>query len=202
MLKKTIVCSIILLLAACAGKNNTGFTSLFNGKDLSGWKIHGTERWYVEEGDLVCESGPDKAYGYLATDHRNKNFELKLKFKQEADSNRGVFLCSSVDGSRISGWQVGVAPPGHDTGGIYESYGRGWLVQIPEEKEEILNMGEWNAMRITVMDSTVHTYLNGVEMISLTDSKIGEAEGVIALQIHSGGGIKIRWRNLLIKEFE
>jgi len=35
--------------------------SLFNGKDLEGWNIHGTELWYVENGLLVCESGPDKA---------------------------------------------------------------------------------------------------------------------------------------------
>ena len=38
----------------------------------------------------------------------------------------------------MNGWQVEVAPKGHDTGGIYESYGRGWLIQIPDEKENIL----------------------------------------------------------------
>jgi hypothetical protein len=41
--------------------------SLFNGKDLTGWTVHGTEKWYVEDGLLVCESGPDKQYGYLST---------------------------------------------------------------------------------------------------------------------------------------
>ena len=41
--------------------------SLFNGNDLDGWNIHGTELWYVDHGLLVCESGPDKAYGYLST---------------------------------------------------------------------------------------------------------------------------------------
>ncbi|GAI64275.1 unnamed protein product, partial [marine sediment metagenome] len=39
-----------------------------------------------------------------------------------------------MEGIKISGWQVEVAPKGHDTGAIYESYGRGWLVRIPEEK--------------------------------------------------------------------
>jgi hypothetical protein len=42
--------------------------SLFNGKDLSGWKIYGTEKWYVDDGLLICESGPDQEYGYLATE--------------------------------------------------------------------------------------------------------------------------------------
>ena len=41
--------------------------SLFNGNDLDGWNIHGTELWYVDNGLLVCESGPDKGYGYLST---------------------------------------------------------------------------------------------------------------------------------------
>ena len=39
--------------------------SIFNGKDLTGWTAHGTEKWYVENGELICESGPDKGYGYL-----------------------------------------------------------------------------------------------------------------------------------------
>ena len=39
---------------------------LFNGIDLSGWIIHGTEKWYVKNGELVSENGPDKQYGYLS----------------------------------------------------------------------------------------------------------------------------------------
>ncbi len=46
------------------------------------------------------------------------------------------------------------------------------------------------------------TWLNGVEMIDLVDEKIGEAEGVIVLQIHDGGGIRVRWRNLYVREIE
>ena len=108
--------------------------SLFNGKDLSGWQIHGTEKWYVENGALVCESGPDKAYGYLSTLDFYDNFELNLEFRQEADGNSGVFFRSTVEGTKISGWQVEVAPPGLHTGGIYESYGRGWLIQPKSSK--------------------------------------------------------------------
>lgn len=95
--------------------------SIFNGKDLSGWTIHGTEKWYVQDGLLVCESGPDKAYGYLSTDKKYKNFDLTLEFKQSANGNSGVFFRSSIEGVKISGWQAEVAPPGHNTGGIYES---------------------------------------------------------------------------------
>jgi hypothetical protein len=104
-------------------------TDLFNGKDLTGWNIHGTELWYVENGELVCESGPDKEYGYLSTKDEFYNYELILEFKQESDGNSGVFLRSTIDGIKISGWQVEVAPKGKHTGGIYESYGRGWLIK-------------------------------------------------------------------------
>ncbi len=192
---------VITSLNSCCcnyAEKKTEYESIFNGKDLTGWTIHGTEKWYVENDELICESGPDKEYGYLSTDEKYKNFELSLDFKQNAEGNSGVFFRSSIEGVKISGWQVEVAPPNHDTGGIYESYGRGWLVKIPDEKENILKMGEWNNMKIRVVDDNVKTYLNGVQMVDFTDEKIGEGYGFIALQIHSGGGIKINWRNIEI----
>lgn len=175
-------------------------SKLFNGSDLSGWKINGTEKWYVENGELVCESGPDKEYGYLSTDKNFKDFILKLEFKQEANGNSGVFFRSSVKGTIVKGWQVEVAPPDQHTGGIYESYGRGWLIKPTLAQEKYLKMGEWNKMKIHVKGDQVITYLNGHKMISLQDEKIGAGEGGIALQIHSGGGIKVRWRNFQLKE--
>jgi hypothetical protein len=173
---------------------------LFNGKDLSGWKINGTEKWYVEKGELICESGPDKGYGYLTTDKFYKNFDLSLQFKQEANGNSGVFFRSTVDGTKIAGWQVEVAPQNHDTGGVYESYGRGWLVQIPDEKEGFLKIGDWNTLRIRVVGDKVQTWLNGNAMVDFNDEKIGKADGSIALQIHDGGGIKVRWKNFTLEQ--
>ena len=174
--------------------------SLFNGKNLDGWKIYGTEKWYVDNGNLICESGPDKEYGYLGTDKDFKNFELTLEFKQEANGNSGVFFHSTIEGTKITGWQAEVAPPGSHTGGIYESYGRGWLIQPTEDKDRYLKMGEWNTMKVHVKGNVVTTWLNGHEMITLTDDKIGGRNGQIALQIHSGGGIKVRWRNIKVRE--
>ena len=171
--------------------------TLFNGKNLDGWDAYGTERWYVEDGLLVCESGPDKQYGYLATRNYYDDFDLTLEFKQEADGNSGVFIRSFVEeGAKVNGWQVEVAPKGYDTGGIYESYGRGWLIQIPDERENILKEGEWNTMRIRVKGDNVQTWLNGEQMVNINDAKIGAGKGRIALQIHDGGGIKVVWRNL------
>lgn len=173
---------------------------LFNGENLDGWIKYGTEEWYVDEdGTLVCESGPDEEYGYLGTEETFKNFELKVQFKQEADGNSGVFFHSSFEGTKVTGWQAEVAPPGDHTGGIYESYGRGWLIQPDEDKGDV-KMGEWNDMTVIVVNDKVETWLNGEQMISLTDEKIGEASGQIALQIHDGGGIKVRWKNLKLRK--
>ncbi|CAI8179210.1 MAG: Uncharacterised protein [Flavobacteriaceae bacterium] len=187
-----------------------GQTSLFDGKSLEGWSIHGTEKWYVEDGQIICESGPDKEYGYLSTDKFYDDFELNLEFKQEANGNSGVFFRSTLEGTKITGWQVEVAPPcsqepkdgicpGDATGGIYESYGRGWLIKPNYELDKNLKMGDWNTMSVRVLGNRVQTFLNGVAMVDLSDAKIGAGKGSIALQIHSGGGIKVRWRNLNIK---
>jgi hypothetical protein len=172
---------------------------LFNGKNLDGWKIYGTEKWYVHDGLLVAESGPDKKYGYLGTTSDYYNFELTLEFKQEANGNSGVFFRSNIDGTKISGWQAEVAPPGLHTGGIYESYGRGWLIQPDSVGEKQLKFGGWNKMKVVVDNGTVTTWLNGHQMITLTDEKIAQGKGCIALQIHDGGGIKVYWRNIKIK---
>ena len=173
---------------------------LFNGKDLTGWTVHGTEKWYVDKGELICESGPDKQYGYLSTNTDYKDFELNLQFKLEANGNSGVFIRSDIDGLKINGWQVEVAPPGSNTGGIYESYGRGWLIKPGDQEQKALKPDGWNKMRIIAKGDKITTWLNGKQMVALDDQKIGAADGFIALQIHDGGGIKVRWKNITIKE--
>jgi len=189
--------SFILSIAIYSQKKAS---SLFNGKDLSGWTVHGTEKWYVENGELICESGPDKQYGYLSTDKNYQDFELDVEFKQEANGNSGIFIRSGIEGVKISGWQVEVAPLNHNSGGIYESYGRNWLIKPKPEDEKWLKTGEWNHMKIKVVKDEVTTWLNGHKMVYLKDEKIGQGKGFIALQIHDGGGIKVRWKDLKIKE--
>lgn len=196
LIKKHVI--LVLAIAIMMGCAGSGEIELFNGKDLSGWEIYGTEKWYVEDGILVSESGPDAEYGYLGTTENYKDFELTGEFKQDQDGNSGIFFRSNFEGTKVSGWQVEVAPPGNDTGGIYESYGRGWLVKPDAEKDKNLKFGEWNTIKMKVQGDRVITWLNGVEMVDFSDAKIGEGEGQIALQIHSGGGLKISWKNLVL----
>ncbi|SHI01344.1 protein of unknown function [Chryseolinea serpens] len=195
-MNKTLI-TLLLVAGSLAGAHAQ--IKLFNGKDLTGWKVAGTEKWYVEKGEMICESGPDKAYGYLVSEREFKNFELTVEFKQESNGNSGVFFHCGIEGTTISGWQAEVAPLNHHTGGIYESYGRGWLIQPPADKEKLLKEGEWNTMVVRVVGDEVNTFLNGVQMITLKDEKIGASTGKIALQIHDGGGVKVRWRKVEIK---
>tara|TARA_B100001175_G_scaffold178826_1_gene151932 strand:+ start:81 stop:686 length:606 start_codon:yes stop_codon:yes gene_type:complete len=191
---------IISLLFSCAENQKLETISLFNGENLDGWIIYGTEKWYVEDYELVCESGPDKEYGYLGTEENFDDFILTLQFKQENNGNSGVFFRSSVDGTKVKGWQVEVAPPGLHSGGIYESYGRGWLIKPDSAKDSVVKMGEWNSMKIKVISDEVTTSINDIEMIKIKDSIIGKGIGGVALQIHDGGGIKVRWKNLKIQK--
>lgn len=197
-MKKIALIAVLLVIAQVSFAQKK--EKLFNGKDLSGWIIYGTEKWYVEDGLLVSESGPDKGYGYLGTEENYQDFEIELEFKQEANGNSGVFIRSTVDGTKVSGWQVEVAPPGSDTGGIYESYGRGWLIKPDPEKDKALKFGEWNKMKIVVKGDNVTSYVNGVEMVNFSDEKIGQGKGGVLLQIHDGGGIKVYWRNIVLKK--
>ncbi|TLP75385.1 DUF1080 domain-containing protein [Maribacter sp. ACAM166] len=193
---------LTLIMVFCSAALVAQKKELFNGENLEGWTIYGTEKWYVEDGLLICESGPDAEYGYLGTDKQYKNFILDLDFKQEADGNSGVFIRSTVEGTTVNGWQVEVAPPGSFTGGIYESYGRQWLIKPTLDKDKALKFGEWNHMKIKVDGDIVTSWVNGTEMVSIDDEIIGKGEGSILLQIHAGGGIKVNWKNIKLEELD
>jgi hypothetical protein len=167
--------------------------SLFNGTDLNNWVAYGTELFYVEDGCIVVESGPDKQYGYLATREYYDDFDVSFEFNEVSDGNSGFFFRSIVTPpATVNGWQVEIAPAKMWSGGIYESYGRGWLFQ-PQEEQLV---DGWNKMRVKVVGNNVTVWLNDVEVTNLTDPAFASRQGRLALQIHDGGGIKVLFRNL------
>ena len=89
-MNKLFLLAIVLFAfssSGCAQKSK----SIFNGKNLDGWKIHGTEKWYVEDGLMICESGPDKAYGYLSTEKFYDDFELDVEFLRKPTETAACF---------------------------------------------------------------------------------------------------------------
>jgi hypothetical protein len=187
-------------------RQESGWTSLFNGKDLTGWKNNGDEKWVVDQGTILCESTANK-YGYLTTDKSYRDFDLRLKFKGEAAGNSGVFLHSRIigidpqHGPDIEGMQVEVDPSvGKHTGGLYESGGRGWVAMPTAEGEQALKPGEWNALEVSVRGAHIITQLNGTKIVDFTDATPKFTDGVIGLQIHTGGGVRMRWKEIYIKQ--
>jgi len=183
-----------------------GWVTLFNGKDLSGWKKNGDEKWIVEKGTILCESAANK-YGYLTTDKTYRDFDLRLKFKGEAAGDSGLFFHARITGidpehgPDIEGMQVEVDPGvGKHTGGLYESGGRGWVAMPKAEGEAALKAGEWNDLEVSVRGNHIVVRLNGVQVTDYNDASPKFSDGVIGLQIHTGGGVKMRWRDIYIKE--
>jgi hypothetical protein len=97
--------------------------------------------------------------------------------------------------------QVEVDPSvGRHTGGLYESGGRGWLIQPTAQGESALKPGEWNELDVSVHGNHIVTRLNGVQIVDYTDPAPRFTDGVIALQIHTGGGVRMRWKDIYIQE--
>ena len=209
-MKRFLPISLILLAFAIVGSSHStsaaDWVSLFNGKDLSGWKNNGREKWIVEDGTILCASTAGK-YGYLTTEKAFRNFDLRLKFKPEAGGNSGVFLRSKITGidlergPGIEGMQVEVDPNiGKHTGGLYESGGRGWVAMPTEVGEKVLRPGGWNDLEISAHGNHIVTKLNGVQIVDFTDPAQEFSDGVVGLQIHTGGGVKMRWKDIYIRE--
>ena len=197
-----ILCAAMLPQASAEKK----WVSLFNGKDLTGWTNNGDEDWEVEKGTILGQSASNK-YGYLTTEKSYHDFNLRLKFKPEAGGNSGVFVRSRIlglnpdHGPDIEGMQVEVDPNvGKHTGGLYESGGREWVKMPSPEGEQALKPGDWNDLEISAEGNHIVTRLNGVMIVDFTDPAQKFADGVIGLQIHTGGGVRMRWKDIFIQE--
>jgi hypothetical protein len=178
------------------------WVSLFNGKDLAGWKKQGNEKWVVEDGALYGE-GITKEYGYLATENEYQDFHLFLRFRCEADGNSGVYIHTRFEGDsakHFGGRQVEIDRGiGRHTGGLYGD-GRGWIVWPAPELETVLKPFDWNDLLIQVEGNRYRTHLNGVQMIDFTYPSPASTDGVIALQLHSGGQGRMRFKDIWIRD--
>ena len=180
-------------------KLDEGWVALFNGKDLSGWKNYGQEKWTVENGEILGEA-VTKEYGYLGTEATYKDFEMRGAFKAEGSGNSGIFYHASITGTSITGVQVEVDPrPNMHTGGLYETGGRNWLVWPNPEGERAMKVGDWNDVRFSVRGNHIMTWVNGVLALDYTDPAPKYSDGIIALQLHAGGEGRMRFKDLSIR---
>jgi len=173
---------------------------LMDGKTLTGWHPVGMGKWTVEDGAFVGRANNEKLYGLLFSDKTYKNFAVRFKF--QCNSGDSGFYIRTVfkEPDQAHGTQVQVGPAGSGCGGIYESYGRGWLSKPPVELEKkLLKTDQWNLMQIEAVGPKIVVTLNGVKTAELVDEK-GRSEGHFALQMHAGCVMEVRFKDIEILE--
>jgi hypothetical protein len=207
-------CSVFLLCLSLTSISQTSKTdnwqSLFNGKDLTGWKqLNGKATYEVKGNEIIGTTVPNEPNSFLTTAVDYGDFILELELKVDSVMNSGIQIrsLSTADfkNGRVHGYQVEVDPSARQwSGGIYDESRRGWLYPLelnPAAKPAFKN-GQWNKYRIECIGSTIRTWVNGVPAAHLVDAMT--AKGFIALQVHSVNkpelvGKEIRWRNIRIQ---
>jgi hypothetical protein len=204
-----VPCFCLSLAVAAEGppKGEEGFVSLFNGKDLDGWKkVGGGATYRIEDGMIVGEVGPGPNT-FLRTEKEYGDFIFKVELKLEVPGNSGIQFRShqkpddDKNPGRVFGYQMEVDPSDRKwSGGIYDEGRRGWLYDLKDkpEAQAAFKRDDWNEYVIEAKGNRIRTWVNGVPVADLTDD--ADASGFIALQVHSGEKGKILWRNIRIKE--
>lgn len=172
-----------------------------DGKSLAGWHKNGLGDWTVEDGAYVGRSNKEALYGHLVSDETYQDFTVRFKF-QCPSGDSGFFIRTQMEEpDKTNGLQIQVGPCGSGTGGIYESYGRGWL-QKPTAQQEAFCYRQtgWNEMIISADGPRITVHVNGFKTADLNDPDVKQAAGVLALQMHSRVVNQTMFKDLAILE--
>ena len=213
---KTILFSLVLLLPAAALEE--GFTPIFNGKDLSGWKrVNGNGEYKVEDDCIVGVGKNVKKNTFLRTEKTYGDFDFRFETKfDDLTGNSGMMFRAEQkpgEDGRVFGYQC-EHDPGKArawTAGLYDEARRGWLFPDKKDKaqcaaftkqgQELIKWDGWNDIRILCEGRHIQIWLNGEKRVDYTDEgKEFTPEGFFGLQVHAGKSCNVRWRNLRIKE--
>lgn len=209
---KSPILRFTLLALAVTGVLHAGpWVSLFNGKDLSGWKqLNGTAPYAVVDGAIVGTAvASSKANSFLATEKTYGDFIVEMEVRQEGQSNGGIQFRSlskpDWNDGRVHGYQFEIDPSERAwTGGIYDEARRGWLYPgtLNPGAQKAYKYGEWNKVRIEAIGQSLRTWVNGQPVAHVVDNVT--PAGFIALQIHAlqnpgQAGFKTSWRNIRIQ---
>jgi hypothetical protein len=205
-----VVCVVGARAEDKPAKPPEGFTAIFNGKNLDGWKATGkADAWAVEGSAIVCKGGGG---GWLLTEKEYGDFELRCEYRWEKKGgNSGIALRTPEKGDPAyvgmeiqliddEGWPGKLADYQH-TGSIYH-------VQ-PAKEAKNKPIGEWNAVKIVCKGRKVTITQNDVELVNanLDDYKAKEKThpglkrdaGRIGFQSYN---IRVEFRNIWIKELK
>ncbi|NOY43096.1 MAG: DUF1080 domain-containing protein [Planctomycetes bacterium] len=157
------------------------FTSLFNGKDLTGWKAEGGARWQVKDGLIVGRQGPNNEAGDLFSKKTFKDFELKVTFKVIWPANTGVWYRYQSAKQAFQADILEYQDPFALTGSLYCT---GKMFLEVNTDDALVNRDGWNKFVIRVEGDRHQVFLNGRQVVDVRDSTSGH--GCIGFQIHAG----------------
>lgn len=205
MIKKMVVLALLVSTQGMAQE----WKSLFNGKDLTGWKQLGGKAVYkVEDGAIVGYTVNNTPNSFLVTEEEYGDFVFETDIFLSDPMNSGIQFRSlskpDYQNGRVHGYQMEIDPSDRGwSGGIYDEARRDWLT-FPELNPQVktaFKMGEWNKYRIEAVGNHIRTFINGIPVSYLIDDVT--PKGFIALQVHSiydqmKPGMKIKWKNIRI----
>lgn len=171
--------------------------SLFNGRDLTGWKPEGKAIWKVEDGMLVGTQGPDFAPGDLFTEATYCDFDLTVTYKVVWPANTGIWFRYQTPQKAYQGDILEYAKPEAYSGTIYCP---GKLFLGINADKGLVNRDGWNVMRIRAQGPHLQVWLNGIRVAEAQDSTIDC--GRIGFQVHPGkefGPMKMIVRQILLE---
>ena len=192
-MKSKLTLLLIVVMLLFAGKSEAKWKSLFNGKDLKGWTVHGKAVWSVKEGVLVGEGG----MGHIYTDVVCTNFEAKGMFRLSEKGNSGFyFRCNPPEGNP-DGFPHGYEAQICNSQDAYT----GWLWKpgTPTGKatELLTKDGEWFEYHIKAVGEHIQFWINGKLVMTYDDKEY--KTGHFAIQGHNPG-MKIEAKDLFYKE--
>ncbi|HZS05544.1 MAG TPA: DUF1080 domain-containing protein [Blastocatellia bacterium] len=207
----SILLTLSILAFARQANDEKGFVSLFNGKDLTGWKlVRGVGPGYVvENGVIVC---PGEGGGNLFTEKEYANFVFRFEFKLEPGANNGIGIRAPFEGdAAYAGMEIQILDDQHERykGKIKSEQHHGSVYDlIPARTGFLKPTGEWNEEEITAQGSRIRVRLNGVIILD-ADLNIVQEEAVIkkhpGLKRKTGHvgflghGTRVEFRNVRIK---
>ncbi len=184
-----------------ASMDKQTFTSLFNGLNFDGWHIIPGGNWQVVNGVITGTSSKDeKRHGLLVSDKVYKDFTVKLKFRPITGNSGFYFRCEEVNSEvGVNGFQAEIDPE-KDSGGLYETGGREWVVKpSPEDVKRWLKPGLWNDMTVIARGGNIVVFINGYKTAALSNDP-GRKEGHLALQLHGGMDMNVLFKDIQISE--
>jgi len=171
---------------------------LFNGRDLSGWKVpEPNPFWRVVDGVLVGQNDPALQGSMLWTEKEYGDFELEFEARWDGEIDSGVMLRKPE-----LQLQIGVSRTlKKDMTGSFYTGGR---ERYPEsgqarEIEKVLKPGQWNKFRLRAEGTRFTVWVNDQKVVEYTDERYKDP-APIGLQIHAGVDMRVEFRNLRIRE--